>query len=405
MLGIIIGIASVIAIMTIGNSMQAGMESNMSSNGANIITMMVSEKSDDGMGMMFGMGFDRNRKPMRDNDYITEDKLTKLRAEYGDRISGIGLEESVGEGTAKDSDLYAYVTITGYNKDKYESEVTELVAGRNFYDTDYTKGRKVAVVSDYFVNNMFGGDTDKAIGQNVSVVVGNRYYYYTIIGVYEYEEDQYSFSSTSAKDTRTTFYIPIKTAKEQTHNKDEKYRSVSVIAASVSDATDLTSEIETYMNDTFYRSNDDYEIATMSMQSFLDSLKEMLSMLTMAISFIAGIALLVGGIGVMNIMMVSITERTREIGTRKALGATNASIRTQFIVESIVLCLVGGFFGIILGLIIGSVASKMMNYPASPSIFSIFLSVGFSAFIGIFFGYYPANKAAKMNPIDALRYE
>ena len=107
----------------------------------------------------------------------------------------------------------------------------------------------------------------------------------------------------------------------------------------------------------------------------------------------------------MNIMLVSIQERTREIGTRKALGARNSSIRTQFIVESIVLCMVGGFIGILLGIGIGVVASSKMGYSAYPSVTGIIFSVAFSMAIGVFFGYYPANKAAKMNPIDALRYE
>ena len=114
---------------------------------------------------------------------------------------------------------------------------------------------------------------------------------------------------------------------------------------------------------------------------------------------------MVGGIGVMNIMLVSITERTKEIGTRKALGATNGSIRLQFITESVVICLIGGIIGIIFGIVLGTVAVKLMGYEASVSLSSIVIAVGFSMAIGIFFGYYPANKAAKLNPIDALRYE
>lgn len=128
-------------------------------------------------------------------------------------------------------------------------------------------------------------------------------------------------------------------------------------------------------------------------------------LLVVVIEVTVGISLLVGGIGVMNIMLVSITERTREIGTRKALGATNGSIRLQFIIESVILCLVGGCFGIIAGLALGAVAASLLGYSAAAPVAAIVIAVAFSMVIGVFFGYYPANKAAKLNPIDALRYE
>ena len=134
-------------------------------------------------------------------------------------------------------------------------------------------------------------------------------------------------------------------------------------------------------------------------------MNDMIDTVSIAIAFIAGISLLVGGIGVMNIMLVSITERTREIGTRKALGAKNSSIRLQFIIEAGILCLLGGVFGIILGFILGAVAASLLGYAASAPVAAIIGSVVFSMIIGVFFGYYPANKAARLDPIEALRYE
>ena len=159
------------------------------------------------------------------------------------------------------------------------------------------------------------------------------------------------------------------------------------------------------MNNKFYANNEDYQISTTTMSSLTESMSETIDTVAIAIAFIAGISLLVGGIGVMNIMLVSITERTREIGTRKALGAKNSSIRLQFIIEAMLLCLIGGLLGILLGFGLGAVAASVMGYSATAPVVAIIGSVAFSMVIGVFFGFYPANKAARMDPIEALRYE
>ncbi len=200
-------------------------------------------------------------------------------------------------------------------------------------------------------------------------------------------------------------YIPFETARNQLHTTNDGYSNFTVVSAIGVDADTFTTEIENFFNVNYYSNNEDYEVTVTSMANLLDSLNEMMSVIELALSIIAGISLVVGGIGVMNIMLVSITERTKEIGTRKALGATNGSIRLQFITESVVICIIGGIIGIGLGALLGTVACNVMGYSVAISGKSIMIAVGFSMAIGIFFGYYPANKAAKLNPIDALRYE
>ena len=207
----------------------------------------------------------------------------------------------------------------------------------------------------------------------------------------------------SEKDISTSMYIPLSSARHLSGGEDG-FTNITVQAAENADGMVVAREIQDFLN-RYYRRNDHYSIYALSMESMIETVDDMMDTLSIAISVIAAISLLVGGIGVMNIMLVSVTERTREIGTRKALGATNADIRMQFVVESAVICLVGGIFGIILGAVLGYVGSSLLDAPAFPTIGSIALAVGFSLAVGIFFGYYPANKAAKMDPIEALRYE
>jgi putative ABC transport system permease protein len=406
MLGIIIGISSVIAIMTVGNSLNQSVASQMQGMGASDITIMLQLRSEEEVDNEYGMMFVEGPKTefLRDSDYITEEMIQDIKERYPDKIAGVSLTQSVGAGIAQNAKLYANVNVNGVNEDAYTTADLSILAGRDFLPIDYEKGKNVVVVSDKYVENMFDGDNQAAIGEAANVLIGDTYYPYTIVGVYEYESDGMMFSTASDKDMLTTMYLPLNAALEQTH-ETKGYSYFTVNTKTDVDIPTFMVEIENYMNTVYYRINDSYEISTMSMESLLSTMTDMLNNIQLAISIIAGISLLVGGIGVMNIMLVSITERTKEIGTRKALGAKNSSIRFQFIMESVVLCIIGGIIGILLGVALGAFGAKLLDFPASASISSILLAFGFSAVIGVFFGFYPANRAAKMNPIDALRYE
>ena len=182
------------------------------------------------------------------------------------------------------------------------------------------------------------------------------------------------------------------------------YQSFTLVAANGVDVTSFVNTVGDFFA-SYYTYNDSWTVSASSISNLVESMTEMLNTVSLGISAIAAISLLVGGIGVMNIMMVSVTERTREIGTRKALGAPASAIRMQFITESVILCLIGGVIGVVLGIAAGVGLSTLMKVPGKPTISSIVVAVGFSMAIGVFFGYYPANKAAKLDPIEALRYE
>lgn len=403
MLGIIIGIGSVIAIMTVSESLTTSISESFQEMGANNVTVGLSAKSDEEEVRADGMRFGASGRnvSVTEEDRITDRMISKLKKTFKNQIAAVAVSESAGTASVSRDGDSVNINVSGVNQDYFESDQVTLLAGRLIKKADLSGKKHVIVVSDQLVQSLFAGDNDAALWQKINVNINGNYQDFYIVGVYEYES---AGTVSDSDDVTTNAYIPLATEKEIMRSDDGYTQFTIVTDTSVSSVSAFADQVEAFFAP-YYASNDNYEIATSTMESMTESMSEMVHTVSLAISLIAGISLLVGGIGVMNIMLVSITERTREIGTRKALGATNGSIRLQFIIESMVLCLVGGCLGIVLGLILGSVAASVLGYSATAPVAAIFVAVLFSMVVGVFFGYYPANKAARMDPIEALRYE
>lgn len=410
MLGIIIGIAAVIAIQTVGDTLTKSVSSSFETFGANNVTVGVVQRKSKEERSTEGFTFrdpKRDKQPTKD-DYLTDEMLVAYLEEFSDEVTGFSINQTLGQGTISNEGKSVTVNAIGVNNTALESADLNILSGAEFGTKAQKKGKGVCIVADYLVEKLFKGNNDAAIGQKIEITIGQKFYYYTIVGVYEYKDEGSLIGGNT--DPTTYVYVPLRSV--QDHLRIYGYKSVTAIKNTESSTSVNTLISETrHFFDKYYHKNENFEVSASSMASMMEQLTSVMGTMSMAISVIAGISLLVGGVGVMNIMLVSISERTREIGTRKALGATNASVRMQFIIEAAVLCLIGGVIGVIIGIIGGNIAGQKVleamelesTVAISPS--SIAIAVIFSLAIGIFFGYYPANKAAKMNPIDALSYE
>lgn len=393
MLGIIIGIGSVIAITSIGDSMTSSVSESLESLGVNNIAIQVSPKDPTATSYTFTK-----------DDKITDDMIEQYQKKYGDKILGIGLMEGAGSGIVTKFHQDSKVSLEGVNAG-FASGATgtqvNMIKGRFITEADTQRAKRVAVIAESLANTLF--PTGQAVGQEVKVQRdGGGRETFTIVGVYEEQMNSFMMGSDSRS---TSLYIPITTAYRIEDVSADGYFYFYVAVQSGMDYQAFAQESADFFNDRFYVKNDSMHCEAQSMDTMVKQMKDTMGTMSMAISVIAGISLLVGGIGVMNIMLVSVTERTREIGIRKALGAPDGAIRMQFIVESMIICIIGGILGILLGAGLGYAGGILLGAPAVPSISSIIIAVGFSMLIGVFFGYYPANKAAKLDPIESLRYE
>lgn len=418
MLGIIIGISAVITITTIGNSIKSTLNSTLNSLGGNSIFVYLEARMPESEEENESWDYPE----LEESDQITQEMIDQLLTSYPDYFKGISSYVPFYNGQAKkDKNTYANLEAAGCTPNYIENAKIEIIRGRSLTDSDSDKMKKVCVVSDVMAEQYF--KKENPIGEPLSVDFENgESISFTIVGIYKYSEALFEDSfdtSVSKKDRRTIMFLPYQTVINLSGREESGYSNFQLITNPTADLAEADEIANTYFS-SLYEKNPNWQVTTFNMSSDLDMINTIINVVTIAISAIAAISLIVGGVGVMNIMLVSITERTKEIGVRMALGANKKTIRLQFVIEAIMLCLIGGLIGIVIGitngLLLGKVAelaiqsqySQYADYiilSVHPSLNAILLSLFFSMLTGVFFGFYPANKASKMEVIDALRYE
>lgn len=373
MLGIIIGVAAVIVIMALGNGMTVYMNDSFASMGTTNISVNI-------------VGRGSSRTVDVDDMYELYDENKELFNYMTPTVS------TMAQVRGADNELY-FPSITGASEEYLDIKDYELENGSNICYVDILQNKKVCIVGAFYNHTVYNKN---AVG-NYLKINGDKY---LIIGTVEEQDDQ-----TDESGSDNFVILPYTTASRYL-SMSASINSYTFVAKSEDDIDTCIDLIDNRLYQTF-NSDDYYTVSSLS--EILDTMNSMMDTLVLVLAAIAGISLVVGGIGIMNIMLVSVTERTREIGIRKALGAKGRHIRMQFVIEAATTSALGGLIGIAFGIGISSIVSNTllvsMEMVAIPTTTSIIVSFGISVAIGILFGYLPANKAAKLNPIEALRHD
>lgn len=381
-LGIVIGIGSVIAMISIGQGATKNIESNIQSLGSNLLVVTPGSQQGPGSLVRGGMG---------SASTLTIDDADAIREQISD-IEGVASEVSSREqATSKGENTNT--SIYGIDENYFDVKNVEISEGQPISQQHVKKMSKVAILGPDTKEDLFG--TGEAVGQKIRI--GSQQY--TVIGVTQ------SKGGSGMGSSDDLIYIPISTAQQYLTGSD----SVSNINIEVSEENLMTVVQEKITNLLLVRhgikNEAEADFSIMNQADIMDTMSSVTETLTLLLGAIAGISLIVGGIGIMNMMLTTVTERTREIGLRKSLGAKNNDIGMQFLVESVALTFAGGLIGIVFGYLSSLLISKIGDMTTLVSVSSIFLAFGVSAAIGIIFGYYPAKRASRLNPIEALRYE
>ena len=367
MLGIIIGVASVIILVSLVNAYMSYMTDSFSSMGTNQITVNMINLS---------------------SRSVSDEEMYEFYSEQGEVFDEISPMVSISGAIKHGNDSMTSTSITGVSEAYLSIKGWELQYGRNLQYGDMTGRHKVCVIGSYVADELYGS-AENAYGETLKI----NGYAFTIVGVAAQQEDEMEEGGTD-----DFVWMPYTRAVKMARNSNINNYVFTV--SDLSQATAAKSQIESFLYERF-KDEDLYTVTAMS--EMLDELNSMIAMVSAGLGGIAGISLLVAGVGVMNIMLVSVTERTREIGIRKALGARKSVIMQQFVIEAAVTSSLGGIIGIILGSVVTSAVGKLAELSATPTPAAVLVSFGVSVGIGLLFGYMPANRAAGLNPIDALR--
>ncbi|MCD7934986.1 MAG: ABC transporter permease [Oscillospiraceae bacterium] len=375
MLGIIIGCAAVIVIMGVGTGMENYMRDQFAALGSDLLTVIIT-----------GRGTNRS---------VSEDDMYELVEENSDYLNMISPYVTM-SGVKIGNETYYTTSVTGVNEYYFEMRDLAVSEGRGLEYMDMADRKQVCVIGEYLNQTYYDG---AAVGQTIKV----NGHTLTIVGIMEQQDDDEDMDEGGTDDC---VYLPYTTAARWSYTGTISTYYITVVDE---DTADIAADIVESMLFSVFQDDDYYTV--ISMTELLDTLTSMINVVVTVLAIIAGISLLVGGIGIMNIMLVSVTERTREIGIRKALGAKERTILSQFVIEAAMTSALGGIIGILFGEVFSTVGSVVLqgmldaDMTISPTLFAFGLSFGISAGIGVLFGYLPARRAAALNPIDALRYD